>query len=798
LNKNPLHQIEITIQDLRSPKRAHTVWGFLVVVALAFALMWPGHHTWLVNPNAYMFGESVDGFKNYMTAAWHVAHDSTYVLYRGMNYPYGEHAMFTDMQPIFCTGMQWWNANVSDISHQTVGIMNMFLLFSMLFGAGVLFLLFRKLHLPVWYAGIVALGVLFLSPQYNRFDGHFGLSHTWVLPLLLLLLCQYEERYSRRYQSLLIGFLLWFAAQLHFYYFGISALFLILYTGYQMLADRSWRNFRLRLSHLVVMILLPFAVLNIWMHWANYTADRPANPYGFTTYIAYLEGIFLPYENFPLFKWIDSQIIQIRRVNGESQAYEGIVAFLFTLWLLRSRFRMFGKSWDEMAYHRVHKRFLYGILAAASALLIFSFGFPFAIKGMEWTIEYLGPLKQFRGLGRFTWIYYYVINLIAFYVIWNYSLRFKGFKDGKYPWFRWVIALAPVAILVYEAYTFQSLKKLSLSDNTIQRNIAAPTPDHWLNKVDFTKFQALMPLPYNHIGSENIWMDIDFYLFRKIYTTAFHTGVPDMGVNMSRTPLKQMVKSVQFSLEPCETPAILEDMPDNRPIALMIEPHRWEDVQKKYRYLLEKATPVYDGPEMRIMSLQLDSIRSVQRNLANSVKAQMEKDGKYDLSGGWKSNVPPRWMYYQSYDSLTSTPHIFQGKGAGECRFRDTCWLYKNRIPKGNYNLSVWVKVDQDMPMTEELKIVEKNRADGHEIHFMHEGLRFHLVTIVNNWALFDVAFEVFDDNSNTYIFMPPKYLRGTYFYDELLIKRNELDVFRKVPGWVIRNNFWYKLPPEQ
>jgi hypothetical protein len=712
-----------------------------------------------------------------------------------MNYPYGEHALFTDMQPIFSAGMQWWNWHVSDISTKTVGIMNVFLFISLLFASGILFLLFRKLHLPAWYAGLVALGVLMLSPQNIRLEGHFGLSHIWVFPFLLLLLCRYEERHSRRYQSLQIGILLWIAAQLHFYYFGLGALFLSLYTLYQLIVDPSWRNIRARLSHLVVMVLLPFALLNIWIHWANYTPDRPNNPYGFDSYIGYLEGIFLPYENFPLFKWIDSQIVQVRRVNSETQAYEGLVAFAFTAWAVFSRYKIFDKSWDEAAYHRVHKRYLAGILTAATILLVFAMGFPFAIKGMEWSIKYMGPLKQFRGLGRFTWSYYYVINLIAFYVIWNYSVRFKGFKDGKARWFRWVIALAPVAVLAYEGYQLQTLRKLALSPNPILRSIAAPTPDHWLNKVDFSKYQALMPIPYNHIGSENIWLDIDYYLYHKMYITTYHTGVPDMGVNMSRTPVNQMVKSVQLTLEPCEPPLILEDFPDNRPIALMIEPKREEETKTRYKYLLQKATPVFESQDMKVMSLHPDSIRAVQRQLALSVSNRMDKEAAYDLKGGWKSNQPPSWFWYQSFDSLTSTKYIFKGKGAHESLFRDTTWLLKSHIPKGVYDLSLWVKVDLDMGMTEDVKIIEKARNDGHEIHFTHEGLRFHLVTIVDGWALFSLPFEVYDPEANMQIFMPPKQIGGKYYIDEVVIKHNDADIYKRAPGWVVRNNAWYKLP---
>ena len=779
----------------------------LAVLAVCFGLIWLKHGHWLQSPNDRMLGGSPDGFKNYVTSIWHVSRDSGYVHYEGMNYPFGEHVLFTDNQPIFSAALQWWNRHVSSLEGRVVGVINVFQVISLLLGCAVLFLLFRKLHVPVWYSGLAALGMLFLSPQYSRFDGHFSLSHTWVFPLLLLLLCNYEERYSRRYQSLLIGILVWFAAQLHFYYFGLCSLFLLLYTAWQLIHDPSLRNWRVRLSHLVVMVLLPFALLNVWVHWADYAADRPANPFGFTYYIGEWEGVFLPYESFPLYKWIDENLVQIRRVNGETKAYAGAVVFFFTLWLIGlffkrllfwltkkpafKRYKLFPPSWDESAYHRVHRRWLNGILFAAMTLLIFACGFPFAIKGLEWMVDYFGPLRQFRGLGRFTWAYFYVVNFLAFYVFWNWSARFKGFRGGKTPWFRWVIALAPMLILLLEARTFQKLTPIGLVDNVEKRDVAAPTPDHWLNKVDFSPYQALLSLPYYHMGSENIWWEFDFAEFIRTQTAALHTGKPDMGVNMSRTSCSQTVTSAQFVLEPGVTPAMLNELPDQRPIAVLVDPPNWEDVRRRYRHLLDKAQPVYDDPQIKIFSLEPDSVRAYVQEHCRSVEQERLSRRLYP-QGIWQATQPGTPIATLSYDSLTAAEHVFQGKGAFSGNMRDTTWLWRDHLPKGHYTISFWTYVNRDLGMNHELKIIENNRADGHEVHFKHEGMRFYLKSIVNDWGLFELNFEVFDEDARLNIFLQKRFANQPFLLDEVLIKRLDTEVYRRLPGWVVRNNFWY------
>ncbi len=785
--------MEHTLQRLRSPKRSFTFWGMLAVLAVCSGLLWLKHGQWLKNPNDHMLTISPDGLKNYMTTLWHVRYDSSFVHYEGMNYPFGEHVLFTDNQPIFSSALQWWSRHVSDLRGRTAGVLNVSQLISLLVGCAVLFLLFRKLHVPAWYSGLAALGILFLSPQYLRFHGHFALSHTWVIPLLLLLLCTYEERYSRRYQSLLIGILVWWSAQLHFYYFGLCALFLAAYTAFQLIVDPSLRNWRVRLSHLAVMTVLPFALLNGWMHWADFAADRPNYPYGFTEYLGRWQGVFLPYERFAVFQWIDRHLVSIPRVNGETQAYIGAAAVFFCAWALVSRFRIFGKTWKEAAYHRVHQRYLYGIFAAATAVLLFACGFPFAIKGMDWMLDYLGPLRQFRGLGRFTWAFYYVINLLAFYTIWNYSVRFKGFKNGRAPWFRWVIAGAPLLVLALEAWTFQRWRNVSGRPSFERREVAAPTPDHWLNQVDFSEYQALLPLPYYHMGSENLWWDFDYDQFVRHQATALHTGLPDMGVNLSRTSCSQTVMSAQLVLEPCKMPVILNELPDGRPLAVLVHGPAWEAVQTRYAHLLRKAALVYDSPEMKILRLYPDSIRASVREHIESVERAYRQTALQPW-GAWEVAAPPALpLVYQSFDSLKTTAHIFQGAGAFTGPMRDTSWLLREHLPTGKYVLSCWIYARQDLGMTQVLHLQERDTTSGKTLQTRIEPLQPYLKSLVTGWGLYELPVEVQGGQSELRIFLN-QHADLPFFLDELLIRPENTDLYRREPEWLVRNNYWYKL----
>jgi hypothetical protein len=348
-----------------------------------------------------------------------------------------------------------------------------------------------------------------------------------------------------------------------------------------------------------------------------------------------------------------------------------------------------------------------------------------------------------------------------------------------------------VAYLIYEAGYYHDHKRLALQPNAANRSVYAANPDHWLNKIDFKPFQAVMPLPYYHVGSENIWLDFDGGHFTRVQATAFHTGLPDMGVNMSRTAISKMLRSVQLAYEPGQIPAILDDLPDNRPIALLVHPPKWDEVQRKYPHLLAYATLLYEHPELKVLSVRPDDIRTYAMSRKDTIANEMRRKTLFK-AGVWQSTVENPPIAYQSFDSLASDK-VFLGKGAYTGRMDDTTHIFKVPLPKGMFTVSMWVQVQQDMGMTQEVRIREIAQNDGHEVHFAHEGCRFFLRSIVDGWALFEVPFEVYDTNSMIDIYLHKAGVNVPFTVDECLVKPMSVTLFREREGGILKDNMWYK-----
>ncbi|MFM8485590.1 MAG: hypothetical protein ACKOCH_04580, partial [Bacteroidota bacterium] len=99
--------------------------------------------------------------------------------------------------------------------------------------------------------------------------------------------------------------------------------------------------------------------------------------------------------------------------------------------------------------------------------------------------------------------------MLVFYILWNKSSHYQtdqswkleldtlisGIKSRKWRGLhlpntrKWAIALLPLFIMCWEALLFQKLNKIETAPSPAQTGAAAQSPDHWLNKVDYSGFQ---------------------------------------------------------------------------------------------------------------------------------------------------------------------------------------------------------------------------------------------------------------------------------------------------------------------
>jgi hypothetical protein len=557
------------------------------------------------HPNRYIYGNGEDSYKNYFTAAYYLKYDSG-LHFSGMNYPYGEHILYTDNQPLL-SGLLKLSRHLGFAAEaQVVGVFNFLMLYGLLLAAALMYLTGRRLLLPHWAAAALGLLSAFLSPQIHRITGHYALGYAFYIPLLWLLLLRSERRPLRSLwpQPLLIlaaGFV-------HPYYLMIGGMFAGAFWGVKALELRKDRPAALGAALRILLTAgLPIACFLLFMKLSDPVADRPSTPYGFLTYRAYLSTIFLPVAD-PLYQ-VWHRFFQTPPRDMEGFSYIGLAAGLACLLgLLRAARFVLRGAWRR-ALHPALPSGLGASLAAATLMLLFSLGVPF-IWGLEFLTDYLGPLRQFRSLGRFAWPFYYVIS--AYAAVYG-LLLFRRLRQRGLLSFAWGILALAACIWLAEGLIHLQNHAHSIRRNSPGNPMRSPQPDYAAMLAEkgyqFADFQALLPLPAFHIGSDKYNSRfVNPGITGEAFRIAYRYGLPLICGSMSRTSVSQSSKLVQLLSDEQIEKEILADLPDGRPLLVLKQnqhPLTWEQ-----QLLLRRLALIREDSLFSLYRLDLSLLRS--------------------------------------------------------------------------------------------------------------------------------------------------------------------------------------------
>ncbi|MEM1321768.1 MAG: hypothetical protein AAGG75_16030 [Bacteroidota bacterium] len=757
-----------------------TIWMLLIMVLL---IGWR-HHQWLASPTQQYMGDTYDGFRTLMAVTYHAKHDSTYVYYHGMNYPYGDRFSFCDSQPIFSNTVKFISEHIVDISDYAPLVLHVAMLLSLLFCGLLLYWLFRKLKLPDWYSIPIAVGITFLSPQLDRFEGHYGLAYTFVIPLCLYLLYLFEEKRHWQY-SLYMSISLLACSQIHMYLFALALFTVSLYFVFRIVFDWKRPSFLWYGGHWLFQCLLPFVLLEIWMYFYDFVDDRPKYPYGFKAYIAHWQTVFFNSKTM-LGKWIHQEFPTRPTLTSEGLVWIGSAALLL---LVKEVFRLpinWLRGQGLKAYQDPNFRFLLYCLAAALLLLVASFGIPFFWKPFEGAEMHIGPLRQFRSLGRFAWSFYYIINIVVFYLLWQQCRQYQG-------WRRLLPILPLFALMGYEAVNF--------SNSEIPRNYSIPekretfrAADYpWLQQIDFDRYQAILPIPYFHIGSENTWLSAGGKVVHRNLWTTVQTGLPSMGVFMTRTSLSQTLNQLEMLAEPYRTPKMLADLPNEKPILVQRSNKEYKDKWYKYDHLFYGEEPIYKDELFTFYELSIDRFREWplqrQRNSWEELQAGEWHQQQELLSADSLPN-----FVYQSFDEL-SAERSYRG-GAFTAIGNQANLLFEGPIPQqdkeSRYVCSIWAFAQEDLHLKQWLHIRELD-AEGKQIKKKDFEMSKYIRSVDDGWVLIDIPFWLESSDSRLRVTIDNYSLYGRKFYvDELQIRRQDARLFKRVGEEFVRNNRWF------
>jgi hypothetical protein len=765
--------------------KTHLSIGLLATLIFSVIVLYFFYGNLFRSLNSICFANGGDGLQSVVNMNYHIRYDSSYLQCNSMNYPYGEHVFFTNNQPLISNTIKFISNNFTDISGYTLGILNFLMLFSLAITPLFLYLIFHELKVGMLLSIPASIAIAYLSPQIDRFGGHFNLSYVCAIPLMIYLLMRFFRK-PNFILSILIFLTVFAGALTHFYLYGFFAiLILFFYAGYAFKGEKVFSKPYLGLLHLLFQLVLPFLILQAF-YLADHVTDRPGYPWGFLYYRAYLQSVFLPIGK-PYGQFLH-HFIKTNHIDWEGYAYVGLVVTIGSLiFLFKSIRKIFQKKYRH--FPLISTNLQLNILFWASfAALLYSFGLPF-ILGPDFLVDLIGPIRQMRGIARFAWLFFFGMNIVVVYWLWIF-LKEKNKK---------VIALIVItmalAILFYDAYLNVRGKGKWLENHfpeLVDWHNQLPA-NQWINRINCKKFQAIIPLPYFHVGSENIWIDGNCDLVSKSFIAINNSGLPSMGVMLSRTSINQTVNNVALMLEPSYSSVKMSNFHSRKPFLLMAA--RCDKLKTHEIQLIEHSTWVDSSGTFDFYEAPFSIFRDIYDSLGLQVTHEFNTLPLFDHNGLKSTDSLNNFLYF-TFDSLRylkAYKEIDCYKGIA--KIKNT--IFSGNLPGADtsvfYIASFWLNnVRSDLYPRTRVTITETD-IQGNIINSETFQAFQNFAMIDENQALVEWKFKLTNPSDIITITLQNKTLRRKPLeIDNLLIRPERTDVFKPSGNGIWKNNRKY------
>lgn len=751
----------------------------LLTGLLSFCLLFFYYGEVLIAPNSYLFDAGGDGIKNYYSYLFHAKYDSGFSNFTGMNYPYFEHVVYTDAHPLLSyligkLGLEFYG----------IGILNYLMLLSYPIAAIILYKILRHYKVDNGWAIGGAIMIAFLSPQVFRLTGHYAMSYVFAIPLMWFLLI---KAYSTRkwYWSIVISLYLFVFFFTHPYLGIILAFFGIVFWLVALVLDRKvklTKRILRSVGAIIIQIALPLILFQGIVKYTDTHFDRLSNPAGFFQYYANWKSLLVAHDG-PLRDLIHRHL-DIRIGEWETWAYIGLPTIIFALVIVFH----FYKEKRYKQRREILQSELVIFLLTAWLILLFSFCFPLKFDLFRWVTDLFGPLKQFRILGRFTWVFYYVFTIAS--IIGFYRL-YKRKSEPLFP-------IVYFVLLVFYFLEFSPIhERLSVhitqSSNLFQADQLSNDTKQIIKKLNDADYDAFIMLPFQHMSSENIMLLGSEEANRDAFLISFHGNIPMINSISSRMSLTEAIKVNNYF-----SPAFMEkdfthDLPNDAKIAVI--KNRDELAPEELRMTWE-SDKIFENTSFVLYDFspkKWDSPDSYNRLLVKNNNA------KEDLGEGWRSDSSEVWYIYDSFDENPVNPVKYGFNSPGAYHDYKSSWniiktLNKEQLLQGNYILSFWFELTIDRP--DQLAIVEASFGEDQTAEWIAQFDIKQSTVIVNKWCRVEMEFSVTADVQEIKILLAGNGSGEPFIVDELLIqKQADPALFKDVTHlgrkWMVFNNFW-------
>tara|TARA_R110002049_G_scaffold26035_1_gene91108 strand:+ start:2420 stop:4714 length:2295 start_codon:yes stop_codon:yes gene_type:complete len=727
--------------------------------------------------NEVLFCASGDGVKNYFNIIYHVKHGVSYTEFSGMNYPYGELIFLMDIHVLLTSFLKFFSTNIYDVSDYIVGILNACMLLSVPISAIFLYHILQYYNCSIPSSIIASLGISFLcSTAALWMFGHYGLSYVCFFPIGWYLLIKYLRTSKKFHYSILIllNTLFWFYSH---YYLGLillifNTLVLVFNSFYIKKGIKSFVYF-------FIQVILPVLVVYSIIKILDNHIGRIELPY-LTEHRASISSIFLP--NFSPFKPLYELFFDYSHLESELWSrvgnYVGITTWFTLIFLVGYSLSIIWRKKTINAFTKLPNEWALFLLSAC-LLLSFSFAFPF-----RYDLEFLIPsaIRQFSGLGRFAWAFYFVITV--------FSIVFLTRVIPK-KWSQYITILAGALFLIEGLYSHNEISKhIGLHASPFNRTIFNDTPNATTSPINFSSYQAIIPIPFYHgYASLGQFKDDEKVKTLSMQLSVF-TGIPLMSAILSRNSVTE-AKQITQIFAPTFFDKPIKDQLSKKPFLVMYSRNESTPIEMQF---LEKARLIYSNTDYELYEISFsDVFEDHTKTLIADLK---EKTTTYQLDSMfnfYKSENSS--IAYESYDSL-KTDFQYRGSGAFKKNKSEFGVVYDGQLTKLEidipYKISFWYYNDRYDQFFNTVWLEVKNK--NNEILRVEYNNPCLTSIYDGNWAYNEMNFILESDDE--YIMLCSQGANeyaDTVYFDEILIHPEESELLKVLENEINWKNYTLK-----
>jgi len=597
--------------------------------------------------------------------------------------------------------------------------MNLALVVSILLCPLFLYLIFHELKVPEWLAIGAAAAITFFSPQMGRIGAHLTLAYLFILPCALYLFYQWWITRRTRYCAW-IALLAFFAMLAHPYYVVFIGAIWAMVWLYILLARKAgevpvWKS----VCQCLLQMVVPMALFGLLVQTGGEGGVRALLPTGFYKFGGSLTGVFYPNGRFGL-----------PFLSGwEGHVWIGWLALaVFVAGLAKTVAKAFHRKWNELL-RVTDNEFLNLMFWTSVIVLLFSFGIPLLWFPLRF-LAHLGPIGQLRALGRFGWLFFFVMNIVAVYAVSKYIQNVRFVKKISVSALV-VIAMAADVVGIYTVYWF---RWASIHPSPIFSDTGNQLPENqWVNKLDASQYQSLLPLPYFSVGSEHIYFSVGDEDYGRAFYVSAKTELPMHALHASRSVIAQVYDNLALVRPPYYPFPVLSELPDQRPILLTASTDGW--LRHEEQQLLEYATPLFSANGIDFYKMEIADFHRYESEFQMEMSRLADSCSLYEKAPRiFCSDSAARFVLHTFDDTPTQT--AFAGEGAAEHYV-----TYWETVYDGCPNLSGTVVVSfllndyLDNRSGYYQYRVERFSPDGRKIYHDQSDLDGYVSHVFNGWA---------------------------------------------------------------